>query len=310
MKDGEQKMWLNDSLIGSSSYSLSGVDTSHPKYIYMFVSQYVDGINALFNGKSKEVKWYFNNSLVRDFVPCIRNSDNKPGMYDRVNNVFYTNQGSGEFLYGPLKSVPQTYQQVEYIESTGTQWIYTPFIQTQNHIYQEYYDIQFTTLETNQLLGYNAGALLGIINNYYTLGDSVNITTASTSRFQGIVQTNTNNGFAAQGTIDQYSATRIRNNFSQSRTFCIGNLTAQESIYACKAKYYLIKLYADSMKIAEFIPCYRKSDNVIGMLDLVNNVFYTNAGSGTFVKGNNVSNNNYIKYTPTDSDGYEVHNWN
>lgn len=33
------------------------------------------------------------------------------------------------------------------------------------------------------------------------------------------------------------------------------------------------------------IPCYRKSDNVIGMYDSVSRTFYTNAGSGTFVKG-------------------------
>ena len=40
--------------------------------------------------------------------------------------------------------------------------------------------------------------------------------------------------------------------------------------------------------IQYFIPCYRRSDNVIGFYDLVNDVFYTNAGSGTFSKGPNV----------------------
>lgn len=37
---------------------------------------------------------------VRDFVPCYRKSDNKPGMYDLVTSTFYTNAGTGEFLYG------------------------------------------------------------------------------------------------------------------------------------------------------------------------------------------------------------------
>lgn len=40
-------------------------------------------------------------ALVRDFVPCYRKADNKPGMYDKVNDVFYTNDGSGEFTLGP-----------------------------------------------------------------------------------------------------------------------------------------------------------------------------------------------------------------
>ena len=36
------------------------------------------------------------------------------------------------------------------------------------------------------------------------------------------------------------------------------------------------------------IPCYRKSDNVIGMYDTVGNVFYISAGTGTFTKGADV----------------------
>lgn len=37
--------------------------------------------------------------LVADFVPCYRKSDNKPGMYDLVTNEFFSNQGTGQFLY-------------------------------------------------------------------------------------------------------------------------------------------------------------------------------------------------------------------
>ena len=39
-----------------------------------------------------------------------------------------------------------------------------------------------------------------------------------------------------------------------------------------------------------FIPCYRKSDNVIGLYDLVEGTFYTNSGTGTFTKGSDVNN--------------------
>lgn len=34
-------------------------------------------------------------------IPCYRKSDNEPGFYDVVNNVFYTNVGTGEFGIGP-----------------------------------------------------------------------------------------------------------------------------------------------------------------------------------------------------------------
>lgn len=46
-------------------------------------------------------KAYKNNVLIRDMIPCYRKSDYKPGMYDFANDVFYTNNGTGEFYKGP-----------------------------------------------------------------------------------------------------------------------------------------------------------------------------------------------------------------
>jgi len=40
------------------------------------------------------------NILKRALRPCLRISDKKPGMYDLANDIFYINQGSGEFVYG------------------------------------------------------------------------------------------------------------------------------------------------------------------------------------------------------------------
>ena len=44
----------------------------------------------------------------------------------------------------------------------------------------------------------------------------------------------------------------------------------------------------DDNLLRDMIPCYRRSDNVIGMFDKVSQTFFTNAGTGTFTKGNNV----------------------
>lgn len=51
-------------------------------------------------------KIYENNVLVRNLIPCYRNSDNEVGLYDLVNNVFYTNQGTGVFTYGSVAPTP------------------------------------------------------------------------------------------------------------------------------------------------------------------------------------------------------------
>lgn len=53
-------------------------------------------------------------------------------------------------------------------------------------------------------------------------------------------------------------------------------------------KCYYFKILNWPTLIRDFVPCYRKSDGVIGLYDLVNNQFYTNSGSGAFIKWPNV----------------------
>lgn len=48
---------------------------------------------------------------------------------------------------------------------------------------------------------------------------------------------------------------------------------------------YALKVWKGGNLFADFIPARRNSDNVVGMYDAVNNVFYGNSGSGTFVAG-------------------------
>ena len=56
-----------------------------------------------------------------------------------------------------------------------------------------------------------------------------------------------------------------------------------------KFRIYACKIYDENgVKIREFIPCYRKSDSVIGMYDTINQTFYTNAGTGAFTKGSDI----------------------
>ena len=51
-------------------------------------------------GRIGKVEFYISEELKRNFIPCYRKSDNVIGMYDLVEEKFYTNQGNGEFLKG------------------------------------------------------------------------------------------------------------------------------------------------------------------------------------------------------------------
>lgn len=54
------------------------------------------------------------------------------------------------------------------------------------------------------------------------------------------------------------------------------------------------KIYSsDGILIRNFIPCYRTSDNAIGMYDLVYSTFYTNSWTWTFLKWNDINKKEY-----------------
>lgn len=60
------------------------------------------------------------------------------------------------------------------------------------------------------------------------------------------------------------------------------------AIYDGELKLYHFAVWQQGVLIRDMYPCYRKSDYEIGMYDLVNDKFYTNAGTGIFYKGPNV----------------------
>ncbi len=80
-----------------STYKRSITDNS---ILYLFGNEEWSGNNAGAKLKLYLFKVYKNDVLVRDFVPVIRNSDGKPGLYDFVSETFFTNSGSGEFIPG------------------------------------------------------------------------------------------------------------------------------------------------------------------------------------------------------------------
>ena len=54
-----------------------------------------------FKGKVYYCKIKNNNIMIRKFVPAYK--DGEVGMIDRVNNVFYSNAGTGTFMVGKIK---------------------------------------------------------------------------------------------------------------------------------------------------------------------------------------------------------------
>ena len=54
-------------------------------------------------------------NILRYYIPALRIADSTPGMYDLVTGQFFTNQGTGEFLYKIASSIDDTKEAVNTI---------------------------------------------------------------------------------------------------------------------------------------------------------------------------------------------------
>lgn len=70
---------------------------------------------------------------------------------------------------------------------------------------------------------------------------------------------------------------------------CMRILSYSPNRYAFSGKIKTLQITNSGGSVThQYVPCYRKSDDEIGMYDLITGTFLTNAGTGSFVKGNNV----------------------
>lgn len=76
-------------------------DFDHQRSFYIFAERTDSGAQniALAGAKIYNIKLRKNNTLIADMVPQLNISQNKPGLYDKINRRFLTNIGTGEFIY-------------------------------------------------------------------------------------------------------------------------------------------------------------------------------------------------------------------
>lgn len=188
--------------------------------------------------------------------------------------------------------LPSGYQQVEYIESTGPAYIDTGIIPNTN----TKIDISFNTFIKG-----NYGVIFGGEDSYMSnafhlynssgnfdigFGAKYSATQVTYDTYTKYIFVMDKSGFKLNDTTGTFSTNTISTTYSiylfaVHRATNVIDSNAQKRIYYCK-------IYDNGTLVRDMIPCYKTSDSTIGMYDLVNNVFYTNVGTGTFTKGNDV----------------------
>ena len=96
MNSNQQSLSVNDVTMLTSSKSISGVSNYN---LLLFCRNEPNlSTNTKASMKLYEAKIYLNDNLIRHFIPTIKN--NVPCLYDVVNNTYYYNQGTGDFILG------------------------------------------------------------------------------------------------------------------------------------------------------------------------------------------------------------------
>ena len=204
--------------------------------------------------------------------------------------------------------LPSKYQKVEYIESTGTQYINTGLIGKPGYTldttvsftslatgsYQYFAGYSYTGSDdrvyfvrlgnTTRTLGYTYGSVNSDTANLVNLEKNVfyNIKSVMKESKQEMYVDGKSIGTSNYGTLS-YDEENPKYIYMFTSQYVNGTNGGTSAI--CKeAKWY----DENDNLVRDFVPCYRKTDGVVGMYDLVTGIFYTNSGSGTFGKGNDV----------------------
>lgn len=185
--------------------------------------------------------------------------------------------------------LPAEYQQVEWIRSPSiNDYIITDIPTNANGILHAV----FSSIANNQFsFGNTTGSQYKGINIYNDLSANYVVYPS-----KDVFANYTDGSLEITATLNNGVATGIANGNQFSARYNVGDTTPY-SIFRCNA-YTNTPNYASSLKelsfqidggiTHNFVPCYRKSDGVIGLYNTGNNVFYTNVGTGTFTKGADV----------------------
>lgn len=231
-------------------------------------------------------------TLIRDFVPAMRNSDGYIGLYDVVNNAFYGNAGSGSFLCN--------YSYLNYIESTGTQYIDTGVVPTstteveisftptggltENSIFGSQWSASgyFLMFYQNKIRWHSGGSVVDI--GSYKAGDKVVCHCANTYIVVNGVRYNITGGTNTTNPI-----------------VLLGDMGAGQTLRGIGRIEY-VKMWNNGTLVRDYVPCNHSGS--IGMFDKVTHAFHGNSGSGAFQYGGGKNNYQWLDYVESSGTQY------
>ena len=278
------KIYVN----GTQVKSLSTNSFTETRTVYIF-SRNGGTASAHYKGKIYHFQMLQNGVLIRNMLPCTYYEE--PGMWDTVENKFYSNAGTGNFILGQKLNL----KQYEYLESTGTQWIDTGVYGYMNHTYEIEFQQNDTgnyrlwgVLGQSSYVGYNmsltyGGGWMTRWSSTSSGENSVSLSSIDTDKHKFKII----NGLNYFDDISKGTSSGHNTDFSIDHNlflFTINPAGATPTTNA-KAKIYSYKdIDVNNNLIRDMVPC--TCNEVPGLWDKVEWKFYGNSGTGQFNLGN------------------------
>jgi len=261
---------------------------------------------------------------VCDMIPVIDNSDT-PAIYDQVSGRLFYNQGTGQFKVGPykadnlnkkllrkklalmlanLKKKRKYYCELEYIEGTGTQYIDTGYVATENTrvLAKLYTDVAsnrnwfggFVNGSGSSAYGFCFNAM-NRSNIEYVFGDSG--WRSISAQGQQVVGADFTVDFSKDGVIINDTLIEIPSYTTfTAQTANLFLFVRPNGTGRISGKMYYCKIWDDGVLVRDFIPVL-DWNYVPCMYDRVTDQLFYNAGTGDFIAGREIHPVEYIEAT-------------
>ena len=205
--------------------------------------------------------------------------------------------GGGERMIEFISQLPTEYQEVEYIESSGTQYIDTGFVVNKS----DNYVLEIDGLFPSQAQAYQGcnGYMQFFVGSKYGISNesSISVGNRDTVRIAYANQTATltvNGSQAESKSWASYSGADVKLGILRMGDTNNGWFNGG----AASGTIYGYKVWKDEVLVSDCIPCVRNSDNVAGVYDVIREQFITNAGSGVFAVGADSNKHAIATITP------------
>lgn len=257
--------------------------------LYMFASHSGSTIDRQAFARIYRVKLKNNDNLVRDYIPVL-DFDMQPCLYDKVSGKLFYNQGTGSFLCG------RQIHEVEYIESTGTQWIDTNYIPNNNTSVEAIISgISANSFALSASGTWFIGARQSYLNNafgfyynpsnqniYYSFGNSMPYANYPSS----LLYNNKNKFYLDNNGLyinDNKITTTTNSSFTSPVNLSLFGLNNNgTTISFTSFKMHSCKIFEKGILIRDYIPAVDENGKSF-MFDRISHTIFDNSGTGEFL---------------------------